>query len=176
MASDDSEDKSNFLEVIGGTELLFSQDVYSLTKEQQVGAWTILDLLEKVSKERKEAFRKEMLSLARDGEKDEKGSGTVVINGTTVVAEARTPDFPDEKKLKEILKAKKLPLDSCFDQVTAYQLNPSKLEFLVDQGKLSQEEVDSCRETTYALKVKPEKETKDKLNEIKHKLSGKKKW
>jgi len=163
----------NLLEIIGGTELLFSRDVKSLTKEQTVIAWSVIDLLEKIAKDRKESFREALLQLAGEGEPSEKGSYSVEVDGTRIIAEARTPEFPDEKKLKEIMKSKKLSMDLCFDQVTSYQLNPIKLDYLIDQGKITKEEVDSCRKTTYALKVQPDRETKDRLNEIKSNLKGK---
>jgi len=172
MAGDNSE-KLSLLEIVSGTDLLFAKDVDSMSREQSVGAWTVLDLLEKVSKDRKELNRLNLLEISKEGEPNEDGSRSVEIDGTTIVAEARTPEFPDEKLLKAILKSKGLPLDSCFDQVTAYQLNPHKLDFLVDQGKVTKEEVDSCRKTTYALKVKPNKETKAKLNDFKNKIVGK---
>lgn len=87
--------------------------------------------------------------------------------GTVATVEKRVAKTPDEKELKKLLEANKINPDSVYDDVTIQQLNLSKVNDLVDKGKLKQADVDKLFKTTYALTVDPSYTLKTLLEEAK---------
>lgn len=100
-------------------------------------------------------LREQLLAyVASEGREDERGSATVVVEGTTVKREARRASEPDAKGVKELLARRDIPVSRAFDEVKVLQLNATKLQHLIDTGKVTAEEVEALRRVTYALKVK----------------------
>lgn len=78
------------------------------------------------------------------------------VGGRAVVAEVQVQrhKIPDETKIRALLLKKKLTEEDAFTQEVNTVLDVDKLALLVEQGKLTEEEVDACRmEKARALKV-----------------------
>ncbi len=129
-------------------------------------AYAILNHLEKVVAKRKEALKPHLISAAEiHGAKTEKGGNELVVGDEKVIREKRTSSEPDHDKLKALLSTAEIGLFDCFEEVKTLQLNPSKLAYLVEIGKLKAEQVEALRAFTFALKVEPGKELKELLLE-----------
>lgn len=143
------------------SNLAFHVNPESLPSPLQTVAWCILDLLEKVAKERKEVFRECLMERAvEEGALTEKGGYTLEIEHTEVRREKRVSKLPEDEPLRELLAKSGIPYTEVFDEVKTLQINPSKLDFLVKTGRLSQTDVEACHPVTYALCVKPSEEIK----------------
>jgi len=173
-----SDDPKNQLTVFSdlNIERVFKDSVDSFSDEQAATAWATIDLLEKVVKERKEALRQALLKRAQDsGEKNENGSHEAKMGTTTVISEKRQANLPDEEVVKAALKKAGLEYEDGFTAQMVWTMDPSKVEFLVQGGKLPAEEIEkieASKKVTYALKVKPDKAVKVELDKIKKQLTS----
>lgn len=148
-------------------DLLFTSSPEELNELELVNVWSMLDLIEKIAKERKNFFRERMLEEAQKGEKNKKGSYSINIEGSTITAESRVSSVPDEEMLKQLLNEKNIKIEECFDIVKTLQFNPIKLDYLVQRGFLTEEEVEKCRKKSVALIVNVNKEIKNVLESVK---------
>lgn len=153
--------------VMGSVGMTFNADPEALTEGQLVGAYALLDFVQKFAEDTKQKFRSRLLEIAtKNGEKNEKGTFKVLIEGTTVLAENRTAALPSDEPLKELLKKANVKLDDCYDTIKVLQVNPSKLEYLVDGGFLQAEDVIACKKTSVALVVHASAAVKKVLTEV----------
>jgi hypothetical protein len=126
-----------------------------MTAEQSVAAYATLQLMESVITERKEQLRLKLFEVAVDnGSVDDNGTYRASIDGCGV-GKRKSAGKLDEKGLKKLLTKYNIALDSCFDQVTSFEFNNSKLEFLIDTGKIPKEEVDKLKKITYTIEFRP---------------------
>ncbi len=130
-------------------------------------AYAAITHLETVLKARKEQLRTVLLEYAQDHGKPvgEKGAVEVVVAGSKVTKERKTATTPDVEKLKVKVKEKGLGVEAAFDELTVLEYNPSKVQFLVDTGKLDGAEVEALRPVSYSLRVTPSASVKKVLNE-----------
>jgi len=146
---------------------IFNAPIEKLSTQQITGAWLLVDMMSDVTKDRKEALRAALLEEAeKRGVTTEKGHYVLEVDGSEVIREKREGKTPDEKGVKALLEKYHLARTECFDEVVHVELNLSKLESLVETGKLPKSEVDALKKTTWALKVKPDDETEKDLDNI----------
>lgn len=86
---------------------------------------------------------------------NEKGHTRFEHNGTISTVEKRVSKSPDEKALNKLLTANGIAVTSVYDKIQVEQLNLSKVNDLVDKGKLKQADVDALFKVTFALTVEP---------------------
>jgi len=147
---------------------LLSAPVDEMSDEEATGAWLFLDLMESLSKGRKEELRQRMFErLEEIGSPDENGTITAKIDGTTVVKEKRTAKLPDPKVVEKLLMDAEMNISEAFDTKTSWEMNSSKVDFLVQGGKLSKEALDKSKKVSYALKIRPSGSMKSFLSEAK---------
>ena len=169
------EDSKNQLAVLSdlNIERVFTDTIDSFTDEQAASAWAVIDLMEKVVKERKESLRESLLARAKSsGSKTEKGSFEVKMGDSTVISERRQNKLPDEEVVKECLKKAGLEYEDAFTAQMVWTMDPSKVEFLVMGGKLPEKEIEESKKVTFALKVKPDKILKTHLDVVKKRLTS----
>jgi hypothetical protein len=146
---------------------IFNMPLAKMTREQVAGAWLLVDLMEEITKDRKGELREALLEeCAKRGITDEKGSFLMEVQGAKIKREKRQGKLPEEEGLKALLEKYRVDLDDCFDKVEYRVLNASKLESLIDTGKLPASEVDALKKITWALKVDPTDEVKKDLDTI----------
>lgn len=170
-----SEDPKNQLSVLSdlNIEKVFTAPIDSFTDEQAAGAWAMVDLLEKVVEERKKNLREHLLVRANEtGKKKENGSFEAEMGPVTVINERRTAKLPDEEVVKTCLKEAGLEYEDAFTAQMVWTMDPSKVEFLVQGGKLPAEKIEASKKVTFALKVKPDKALKSQLEGVKKRLTS----
>ena len=71
------------------------------------------------------------------------------------------------EKIKELLKSKGIDMMECFDEVKTAVFNPSKLGYLVQIGKVTEEEVTAAIPAlSPALKITPSKALKEAIESL----------
>lgn len=127
-------------------------------------SYAVLNHLEKVIGVRKKQLKPHLMSQAEiHGEVTDKGGSLLGVGDEKVVRERRLSSEPNEDKLRALLETSSIPILDCFDEVKAVKLNPSKLQYLIDIGKLKKEEVEGLRDEGFALKVEAGPELKELL-------------
>jgi hypothetical protein len=172
--SDMADDKTNQLAVLSelNIEKVFTDPIDTFTDEQAATAWAMIDLLEKVVEERKKNLRESLLARAeKAGKKKENGSFEAAMGGVTVINERRQAKLPDEEVVKACLKEAGLEYEDAFTAQMVWTMDPSKVEFLVQGGKLPAEKIEASKKVTSALKVKPDKAIKAQLDNVKKRLT-----
>jgi len=151
------------------TTRLLSLPVEKLTVVEQTQAYVIIGKLSKVLEARNKELRIPLLALAEaQGEiTGDKGTRKYLVEGSTVYVEHRKANEPNPNKLKELMAARKIDLSEAFEEVTVLQLNPSKLQFLIDTGKLTEVEVKALCADVPALKITPSRALKEALAGLK---------
>lgn len=149
--------------------VVVTQPIEKLAPTDAVLAFKFIDFIEKQVAGRKKALRDFLLGYAEaQGEVNPKsGSKAVKVEGTTVIKERRRDNNPNADGLKGLLADAGIKLDAAFDEVKVLQVNPTKLQFLVETGKLKKDAVEALYGITFALKVQESKAIKEALADAK---------
>lgn len=135
---------------------LFSAPVDDLTDEEAAGAAAVLKFMDDLVKSRHSQIRDRLLERVEDiGEEYKDGSYVADVNGIEVRKTKNQGKLPDEKVVKNLLNENGLSLTEAFDEVKKWEMNPSKVDHLVDGGKIPKKEVEKSKKVTYSLKVNP---------------------
>jgi hypothetical protein len=127
-------------------------------------SYAVLNHLEKVIGARKKQLKPHLMSQAEThGDTTDKGGSVLAVDDEKIVRERRISSEPNEDKLRALLETNSIPILDCFDEVKSVKLNASKLQYLIDIGKLKKDEVEGLRDETFALKVDPGPELKELL-------------
>lgn len=166
--------ESEYTPFIRGTML--QGDLAGLSLADIVQAFvTLKDVLEGLPKERLGELRSYLLKHAESfGEDNGKGGQRLSVEGATVTREKRTAKTLDVDTVLNLATDHGLqPTDVC-DEVTTKSLivNPSKLDFLVQTGKLDKAAVEGLYAVSWALKVVGSEELTGALFEASGGLKG----
>lgn len=144
------------LNSILGFGSLFNASLEKMEPYEKAIVWSLLDLFKDLAKERCDEAREALFVDAEAvGVKTEKGHFTIEMeDGTTVTKERRQRSNPSEDHVKMLLEKYRIPLAEAFSEKKSFVLDPSKLQHLVDTGKLPSAEVEEGKGVTWALKVK----------------------
>lgn len=144
------------LESAMALSLLFSTPSPSVPKEQGVAAWNALATMKDIFEAQVSLWREYLMTLAeKEGVQTDYGGYVMEVDGTRITRERRKAKLPEESAVKELLARNSIPISECFDEVKTLVLNPSKLDYLVQSGRISADQVDQLKKITWALKVKP---------------------
>jgi len=125
-------------------------------------SYAVLNHLEKVIDARKKQLKPHLMSQAEThGDQNDKGGSVLAVGEEHIIRERRLTKEPNEEKLRALLDTNGITILECFDEVKAVKLNASKLQYLIDIGKLKAVEVEGLREESFALKVEPGPELKE---------------
>jgi len=132
-----------------------------------VEAWIILKYTQDQIDKRVKELRTVLLARANEfGRTTDNGGQKLRVEGSTVVREQRKASLPDEEKLRALLEDHDLAPDQAFTQVTKVVMDASKVQNLVDLGKLPKVDVESAKKIVWALRVKEDPDLLDALEEI----------
>lgn len=134
--------------------------VTALSLEEQAYDLALLKFVEDILDKRKTVLRDSVIEqVAQKGEvsDEKKGHLKMVLGEVTCIREKRVDLLPDEKELKKLLQVKKINLLDVFDEVKTVRLNPSKLSYMTDTGKIPAQDIETLKGTAFALKAKPSK-------------------
>jgi len=145
------------------THDLMSKAVDDLTLQEAHYAAAMLDAIEKVAKKRLEDVKPRLKAIIeKEGvveEKDkEKGHKTYTPEyGIPLKLQKSVASQPDDEGLKDLLRSKNIKIEEVFDEVKTLVQNPAKLEFLVQKGKVTNEEIRKLKKESWSLIIeKPE--------------------
>lgn len=134
---------------------LFRDDPTEVETPTAVAAWAMLDTLGELIEKRKASYRLELLTRSeRDGVPTDKGGNRLWCDDSEVLREKRQNKLPEESDFRLLLLTKGISFTEAFDEVKTLKMNPSKIDYLIQTGRITQAEVDEYRKTTYAMKVK----------------------
>ena len=135
--------------------------------EDLVEHWVLLKFLKEAAEDRMKGLRNELLSRAETyGADTKKGGSKLTIEGSLVLRERRQAALPDEKKLRKLLDDRGIAPDKAFSKVTKVVMDASKVQALVDLGKLPADKVEAMRKVTWALRVKESFDLSDILEAV----------
>lgn len=146
---------------------LMNKSIPEMTTDQVASTWVGLTKATELMTSRLEGLRVALFERAiAEGTATEKGHYILTIEGTEFIREKSQRKLPDEKILKVLLAEAKLGVLEAFDEVTKLQMNPTKVDHLVETGRIPEDEVNEAKKVSYRLKFKPSRELKDQLEEI----------
>lgn len=146
---------------------IMTADASTANVESVVEAWVLLKYTYDRIDARLKALREVLLARAEEFGKDtDKGGSKLLVNGTTVLRERRQAALPDEKGVRALLDEAGLKPDQAFSKVTKVVLDASKLQALVDLGKLPEDKVEDLKKVTWALRVQESAELAEALDAL----------
>jgi hypothetical protein len=127
------------------------------TSEVHFG-WSILDLIEKASKKRKDEMRDRLLHEAKThGIRDEKGSYVLEVEMGKVTAQRKVQrKKADQQAVRELLMKKGIPVNSVLVKKTVQEFDTKAFEALVADGQITEQEAEGIMGTakeSYSLVV-----------------------
>jgi hypothetical protein len=137
-------------------------------------AWALLKFVEEQLERRKADLRHRLLAeVTHKGTVTDKGGYKLHVEGVGQLMRQRRQDkLPDAEALHGILQAAGLDVMEGFREVVTLVPDPSKLDNLVQLGKLTDADVDLSKPVNWALVFRPVEELKAKLDAAKAVLTG----
>ena len=118
----------------------------------RIEAMAIVKFLKEKLEKRYDVLRDRLLAdVQQVGTLTEKGGFKFVHEGSAVRADKRVGKLPEESGLALLLEKAGLSMDDVTDTVIVKQMNPSKINYLIQTGKLKQNEVEALHKTSFAL-------------------------
>ena len=138
---------------------LFTAPLEDMNTDEVHFGWSMLDLMEKAIKPRKEDMRVRLLKEAEEyGLEDPNGSVVLPLGDGEIKKEKRQgKDVVKEADLRDLLITKGVDPNRCFVSRTVYEFDPVAFKQLLADGLITEEEVKGCftsGKVTWALKVK----------------------
>jgi hypothetical protein len=144
-----------------------------MTTEQVASTWVGLDAAAALIEARLKALRLALFDRAvEEGATTEKGHHVLEFEGSEFIKEKSQKKLPDEKTLKALLAEAKLGVLEAFDEVTKLQMNPTKVDHLVETGRIPEDKVEAARKISYRLKFKPSRDLKDQLDQVAERIKA----
>lgn len=145
---------------------LLHADHEKLNIEQRMDLYAAIQFeQDKLAKRREVLNARLKEDVKQVGTATEKGHYRFEVNGKVASVEKRVAKMPEEGALNTLLVKNGLSLDDVSDTVTEKRINPSKIDYLVELGKLKAADVDALKKVSYALSVDPNEETSQMLTE-----------
>lgn len=152
---------------------LMNKPISEMSTDQVASTWVGLTKATEMMTARLESLRIALFERAtEEGEETEKGHHILDVEGTEFIREKSQKKLPDEKILKVLLAEAKLGVLEAFDEVTTLQMNPTKVDHLVETGRLPEDKVEAARKISYRLKFKPSTSLKSQLDEISERIKS----
>lgn len=139
-----------------GSEVML-RPVEELTDSEAATAHLTLKLVGDLIKERAEILRLRLLDAAvKAGKQTEKGGYRYdTADDLRILRERREKVDLSLEKVLALLEKNGVPVQEGCDEVKTLVVNRSKIQHLVDTGKLPKKDVEALVEVTYALRVFP---------------------
>jgi myosin heavy subunit len=153
---------------------IFRDPPLELSVKEQVLVHALLKFLEDQVKSRQKVIKDPLISIAESqGSSTESGkSKQLEVDGSKVTCEYRTSSLPEEKAFRVLLAQKNIPLEEAFTEVKTLQMDPSKIEYLVQTGKVTEQEVSALKSQTKALRIYPSKALEETIDRLEKLASG----
>lgn len=144
---------------------LLSSNPSRLSLRSLVLAWLVTKFVHDLTKNRIEVLREALLNKAGEkGTKTGKNSKVLKVEGSSVIRGTRVASLPDKEKVKVLLKKKDIRIDAAFTKPTPdWELDASKLKKLVEEGRVTESELNKLKQEIPTLKVKPSSTIEDAI-------------
>lgn len=153
--------------------VIFNAALDNLGPDQLLVAWELLDLLQGLTKERTEEARKLLLDMTlKSGALTEKGHLVMEIDGTTITRQKSKGKTLSEEFVEKLIESRHLAREQAFSQATVWVVDPSKIDDLINTGRLTKEEVEAGYKETFSLKVKESEGLQEMLDAIKDQVGS----
>ena len=152
-------------------------DVTALATSEALELWLMLTMIEKMIEERKKQLHPRLMTEAASHGKKDAANGSFkmeLAGGSTITKERREAKQIDIDKMVTLLTSKEIPIEEGCDEQISWVVSLSKVQHLVHNGKLTQQEVDDLKGVSWALKVSGSKDFKKLLDEAKEAMASKK--
>ena len=141
-------------------------DLRDMGEEEILQAWTLLRCAGDFIAKRLDEIRAVLLKEAAEfGQDTDKGGQRLYVGRHLVLREKRVAKLPEADKFKALMETAGLKLDQAYTKKTTTVLDPSKIENLINLGKLNTKAVDKIKKVTWALRVKPDPDLETVLDE-----------
>lgn len=134
---------------------VFDAKTEDLSLAEQVALHVALKAMVKATEARIAALKESIAPMvdAKGSHVGSNGTLALDVDGSKVTVQHKTASEPTVEGLTAFLASKSIPLSEGTDEVKSLVVNPSKLAFLVQTGKVTQKEIDSLRPTSTALVI-----------------------
>ena len=159
---------------------ILNRDICDLSLEEQIESYNLLTFIEGLIKKRKEVLKDNFdVVIESTGESDE-DRRVLEVGDRQIYKDRRVAKVPDPEGLKELILAtnqgrnakKKLQLTDAFDEIPQYEINPSKLQKLIDLGKLDEDAVVALYKETFTIRVSATPEDKRRFAALRGSSGG----
>lgn len=145
---------------------LMKEPTANLSLIEQVQAHCVLKKVGDAVKARLEELREPLMAVTEASGTLKAGNKEHDVDGSRVVVEHRKAKLPDSAGVTKLLQEKGISLTEAFDEVKSFQLNPSKLDFLVATGKVTKEQLEALCGEQLALRVYPSNFLKEAVGSL----------
>jgi len=130
-------------------------DPWDDSLEDVVSAWQVLDAVQKACVGRLAQLRERLMEEAEAAgtHTKQKGHRLFLEDGVTVTRERREDRLPGDEPLRELLQKKGIALRDAYSRKMQWVIDPSKLDQLIELGKLKKKEVENLKGVNFAMKV-----------------------
>jgi len=143
-----------------GSDIML-KPVDQMTPIEAAQAHLALKLVDEMLEERLGALREKLLDVAlKEGKLTDKGGHRYDFEGIRVLRERREEKNLKVEKVVDLLKEKGIDIGEGCDEIKKLVVNMSKIQSLVEIGKLAKTDIDSITGITIALKIFPSDEIK----------------
>ena len=147
------EDMENCKPLLTGDIIL--KDCSSPTIEELIEYWVLLKYTKERIESRLAQLRQELLNRVEAiGTPTDKGGSKFHTRKGIVLREKRVNNLPDEKSIRKILSKHNIPIDQAFSTVSKVVLDASKIQNLINLGKVPESEIEASKKVVWALRVK----------------------
>jgi len=149
------------------TSGLMVRDPADMDVDELAHVYLAVKYLKERSENRMKAIRKILLKKAESfGTDTEHGGKMLTVSNTKVFRERRQSPMPEEDAIRTLMEERGLKVSDVFSKTTVVVLDPSKLQEMVDLGKLPKDKVEEARKVTWALRLRESYEVKDILDSM----------
>lgn len=149
------------IQSLTGGDILHAE-IATLSKEETVQAYAIVKYLEDRLKARRTELRDRIVEdpeISAAGKTTASGGSSGKVAGHKVVRKKQTKRFKNASKIRQVMEERGLSESDIFDQVPRTVVdnvvNPSKIEKLVETGRLTEEDVNSFHVIQWTVVVSP---------------------
>jgi hypothetical protein len=139
----------------------FASQLSNLTPEQYPHALQFIKVTEKLTEDAAKLLKPMVIELVKGQGNKATDLGTMRLNvgGFTLEIQPNSTGKLEEKKVEALLRAKGLDVETHMDAVVTYEVNESKLNAAMKAGRLSKDELDTCRKGESWKLMSPKKES-----------------
>ena len=134
---------------------VMNANIKKLDRDDLGSTYTVLDSAEKEIKLRKGKVRDRIIYvLKKYGTLNERGNHVLETATCVLTRQSRKNKMPDAEKVRTVLVKNGIEPSAVFTVVQKTELDPSKIQALIETGRITAKEIDDCRNVSDAVSIK----------------------